>query len=544
MYNEWLSSVTTPVFWYATCLTPLLVFVLFSVFQWLISENPKETWLADENVRSWQSVINHQFEEEDTGDRIVQQYSVLDLSEDFGPEIRAEIERNDRYTFLSSVLDMDDKEFLDYSARLNEISDRDELPKFVSVLENFRQFRLETPRVLFIDQVLRNLPTVEREDASELSSLTEQILELWENFQTVIGATTPTLSQNFFEEITPTDKTERSLRLLLETKQVAGYFVIPKNFGENVVDVAFVTLTDSSRNELLGLVNWYRSIASNVVRKRRLEGEGIEPMTRHLLLYQEPEIEGDLVLEVSETMDVPKEFHRLIFMGLPFVLLLALIASLGRLISNTCDEKASKLADSLLASVSTIHLLDGKLWGTAMTSLTVMLVWAVLFPFFLLFANKNFLETIAPFVDVIVQPGIVANFALFYMLLYAFYGYFLSAFTSLFSTVNNAISAFTLFILSISIVFVPIAMAVPLISTPELQNTISFFPLSTPFVMVARSGALPGLPIYVAIVVVMFISMLGVRRISSHMFARGISDEIRLSLSRRQSASRPIGKLY
>lgn len=544
MHNEWVTSVTTPIFWYATCLTPLLVFVLFSIFQWLISENPKETWLADENVKSWQSVIKNQFEEEDTGDRIIQQYSVLDLSEDFGQEIRVEIERNDQFTFLSSILDMDDEEFHDYSARLNEISDDDELPQLVSVLENFRQYRLESPRVLFIDQVLRNLPTAEMEEASELSSLAEQILELWEKFRTVLGATTPTLSQNFFEEITPTDNTERSIRLLLETKQVAGYFVIPKNFGENVVDVAFVTLTDSSRNELLNLVNWYRSVASNVVRKHRLEGEGIEPVTRHLLIYQEPAIEGDVVFEMSDTMDVPKEFQRLIFMGLPFLLLLTLIASLGRLISNTCDEKSSKLVDSLLASVSTIHLLDGKLWGTAMTSLTVMLVWAVSFPFLLLFANKNLLETIAPFVDVIVQPGIVANFALFYLLLYAFYGYFLIAFTSLFSTVNNAISAFTMFILGISIVFVPIAMAVPLIPTPVLQNTISFFPLSTPFVMVARSGALPGLPIYVAIVVVMFISVLGVRRISSNMFKRGISDEIRLSLSRRRSASQPIGKMY
>ena len=531
--NEWLSSVTTPLFWYATCLTPLVFFIIFIVAQWFLYENPKESWLADEHVKSWQAVIENQLDQQNKRIGDVQNYAVLDLSTDIRSKIRSEIERNDQYIFLATILEMNDEEFARFSTQMHEQNDSAGIQQFISILGILRQQSLEIPRVLFLEQVLGKLPQNAKFPTLELSPIVEKFPELWRNHRTVIAATITSLSMNFFHEVISPHDTERSLRSLLDSKQIVGYFVIPPNVGENNVDISFVTLTGSSRNEFLDLVNWYRSVASDVVRKGRLESIGIEPSLRHLLLYQTPIIEGELVVEKSETIEIPKEFHRFIFIGLPFLIFFIYLVSVSRVVTNMFEEKSSKLADNLLANVSSVHLLDGKLWGTAMILLTVMLVWVGLIPLFLVLADSKLLNTITPFIDIIAQPGIVANFALFLFLLYAFYGYFLVALSSLFSTIKNSSSALVMFNVFGVMIFVFVSMGVPFIPIATIRDVISFFPPITPFVMVARSGALPAWPVYITIVAVMLVSVLGVRAMSDRIFERGISDETRISPSVR-----------
>lgn len=529
MRNEWISSVTTPIFWYSTCLIPIIFLLVYFVFLWFLEENPREAWLEDKNVVNWEFILENQREQQEKRQSPVHKFAVLDLSRDTAARIRDEIERNDHYTFLTVVLDMDDEEFDSFTLQVIGGDENGELIQFRRNLRNLRLLSLEMPRLLLIEQVLQNLPLDENFSKAELDFFVNQFPDLWDKYQTVFAANIPLLSTNFFVEVVPTHETEIAVRTLLANNEIVGYFVIPEDFGEDNVEVSFVALTDSSRADLLDLVNWYRSVATTAIQKYRFERADIDPSLQRLLLYETPIVSGDVVVETARTVEIPKEFHRFIFVGFPVILLFVLVVSTGRVISNVFDEKSSKLADNLLASISPLHLLDGKLWGAALISLTVMSVWAVVIPAILFLTGNKELRFLTPIVGIILQPGIVANFVLFLMLLYAFYGYFLVAFTSLFSTLNNSISAFVLFVLPVSFIAV-FSMVVPFIPVTFVQDVISFVPLSAPFVMVARSGSLPAWPVYVAIVVVMILSVISVRHLSKFMFVRGISDETRISL--------------
>lgn len=535
MQNEWISSVTTPVFWYATCLIPFIILVIYIVVIWLIGENPKESWLEDENVKRWEFIIESQLEEQDVRPTKVQHYAVLDLSEVTVENIRTEIARNDRYLFLVAVLAMDDTEFNHFFQTLAEESGDDVPVQLGRILRSIRQLDLDLPKARLLDQLLQDVPIPSDVSSTELSSLKAQFPRFWEQHRSSIPSSISTLSRNFFTEVVAADNSERAVRSLLANNEIVGYFVIPKNIGESNADISFVTLTEVSREDFLVLVNWYRSLVSTVIRKQRFVNADIDPVLQYQLLYQIPEVTSDLSVDTSENFEIPEQFHLFIFIGLSITLFLLMMGSTARVISNVFDEKSSKLADNLLASMSVLHLLDGKLWGTALTSLTVMLVWAFLIPLIVFGLGVSELKFLTSVVDVIAQPIIVMNFILFLILVYAFYGYFLVAFTSMFSTLNNAISAFMLFTFGLTILLIP-AVVVPLIPITLVQDVISFFPPSTPFVMVARSGSLPTWPVYLAIVGVMLLSVIGVRSLSGRLFARGISDETRIALFRQKSS--------
>ena len=536
MQNEWFSSVTTPVFWYATCLIPFIILVIYIVVIWLIGENPKESWLEDENVKRWEFVIENQLEEQDVRPTKVQHYAVLDLSEVTVENIRTEIERNDRYSFLVAVLAMDNTEFNHFFQTVAEESG-DEVPvQLGRILRSIRQLDFDLPKARLLDQLLQDVPIPSDVSSTELSSLKTQFPRFWEQHRSSIPSSISTLSRNFFTEVIAADNSERAVRSLLANNEIVGYFVIPKNIGDSNADVSFVTQTEVSREDFLVLVNWYRSLVSTVIRKQRFVNTDIDPVLQYQLLYQIPEVTSDLSVDTSENFEIPEQFHLFLFIGLSIILFLLMLGSTARVISNVFDEKSSKLADNLLASMSVLHLLDGKLWGTALTSLTVLLVWSLLIPLIVFGLGVSELKFLTSVVDVIAQPIIVMNFILFLILVYAFYGYFLVAFTSMFSTLNNAISAFMLFTFGLTILLIP-AVVVPLIPITLVQDVLSFFPPSTPFVMVARSGSLPTWPVYMAIVGVMLLSVIGVRSLSGRLFARGVSDETRISLFRQKSSS-------
>ena len=59
-------------------------------------------------------------------------------------------------------------------------------------------------------------------------------------------------------------------------------------------------------------------------------------------------------------------------------LLLAFLPGAFRLASMIQEEKSNKLTDVLLSTVLPSHLLDGKFWGTTLSSLTAVFVWIVM----------------------------------------------------------------------------------------------------------------------------------------------------------------------
>ena len=190
-------------------------------------------------------------------------------------------------------------------------------------------------------------------------------------------------------------------------------------------------------------------------------------------------------------------------------------------------EKSSKLLDSLLVKVPPNQLLDGKLWGTALIGVTVLIAWLVLIVLFTSFSAVSDITIDPALIEHLFRFDVILNFLLFLVLTYALFGYFLLGFTTMFSQLSTVISLLFIVLTGVALFGTLTALSVHLFPI-TIQNILSFFPLTSPFVMVARSTTLPGPLVYCAIVLVMFLSIYGSRALGGLMFKRGISVEVKV----------------
>ena len=116
------------------------------------------------------------------------------------------------------------------------------------------------------------------------------------------------------------------------------------------------------------------------------------------------------------------------------------------LMTNTVEEKSTKLVEVLLSDLDSVQLMDGKLIGSALTLLTVVGLWIFLISLPILVAASigvPFLPQVAEFIqsgalNSMFNPLFVVNFVIFFVLGFAFYGYSLSALGSVCSNIREA----------------------------------------------------------------------------------------------------------
>lgn len=186
-------------------------------------------------------------------------------------------------------------------------------------------------------------------------------------------------------------------------------------------------------------------------------------------------------------------------------------------LTNTTEEKSSSLGETLVSVVDPGILLDGKILGTFLSILTYMMAWMILFaiPFVLY----------PPFMDIFnyyvllgySNPIFIANFLLFLILGFAFYGYINSALGSFCTTSKEAQT------LAIPInIFLVLAVAVQTINSEALMNVVSYIPPIAPFAMIQGASELPNLPNYLLIVVLMVLAILVSRYIAVGLYGKGL----------------------
>ena len=196
-----------------------------------------------------------------------------------------------------------------------------------------------------------------------------QATRWWDSNLPAVQAAVPMLSTNFFNDVTPANATENDVNSMLALKEIIGYFVIPKDVGTESALTTFVARVDTPRGQFLDLVNWYRSIGTDVLQKQQFEKIGIEQKSQQQMLLRADFVTNDVVIEESESKLIPKSFYKFAYVALPILLFLVFFISSIRLVANIVEEKSNKLADSLLANLNPIHFMDGKLWGTAFSFL-------------------------------------------------------------------------------------------------------------------------------------------------------------------------------
>ncbi|MXX95285.1 MAG: ABC transporter permease subunit [Gammaproteobacteria bacterium] len=528
MQNEWALSIRDPKFWIATLITPVILFLIYLLLQFLVKfaviEDPREQLLESDFVTNTESLLEEFISPNRDAKSDLLKYMVLDENGSLAQKIRDRILQIDqslflRYFFQKSVGEYD---------HLVAIFGEPAVGELFNILETasgdlegvakHEHLLLKLNSTLYGSQLL---------DA-EFREFLEEFSIWWSEHLDQIKSQVPAVSVNSFQEASVNaDIANREFaENLLTTDEIIGYFVLPANVHDENAAATFVVGVKTPKSRYLELVNWYRSIATNVLVQERFNLAKLDISSQYFV--KRPDFATEDFVEVESSSILPFQgIDKFLYIGLSVVLSLIFVMIGTRLVGVFMTEKSSKLLDSLLVKVPPNQLLDGKLWGTALIGVTVLIAWLVLIVLFTSFSAVSDITIDPALIEHLFRFDVILNFLLFLVLTYALFGYFLLGFTTMFSQLSTVISLLFIVLTGVALFGTLTASSVHLFPI-TIQNILSFFPLTSPFVMVARSTTLPDPLVYCAIVLVMFLSIYGSRALGGLMFKRGISVEVKV----------------
>ncbi|MDE0645697.1 MAG: ABC transporter permease [Gammaproteobacteria bacterium] len=526
--NEWMLSIRDPKFWIATLITPVILFLIYLLLQFLVKfaviEDPREQLLELDFVTNTESLLEEFISLNRDAKSDLLKYMVLDENGSLAQKIRDRILQIDQSLFLRYFFEKSVGEYDHLVAVFGEPA----VAELINILETASG---DLERVAKQEQLLLKLNTTLNGSQlldAEFREFLEEFSIWWSEHLNQIKSQVPAVSVNFFQEasVSAAIANREFAENLLTTDEIVGYFVLPANVHDENAAATFVVGAKTPKSRYLELVNWYRSVATDVLVHERFKVANLDISSQYLV--KRPDFATEDFVEVEPSSILPFQgIDKFLYIGLSVVLSLIFVMIGTRLVGVFMTEKSSKLLDSLLVKVPPNQLLDGKLWGTALIGVTILIAWLVLIVLFTSFSAVSDITIDPALIEHLFRFDVIFNFLLFLVLTYALFGYFLLGFTTMFSQLSTALGLF-MFVL-IGVVFVGILTAAFVHLLPiTIQNILSFFPLISPFVMVARSATLPGPLVYCAIVLVMLVSVYGSRTLGGLMFKRGISVEVKV----------------
>lgn len=514
---------TSWVFWLSAGFAPFLLFLVGVGIKFLLDEPDHTQWLDDKEVNSPDFFIDWLVTHNKGKHGDVLTYGVLDLSDSVSRDVRKEIDGNDRYEFVTTVLDLQADEYERMQANIRDEIESDR-GSFLERLDQLRRLSLSEPRELTLAPLLDVGSNIDPNQFDALTNCADEFSDWWSHHRDVVASVVPTISTNFFSEIRGEETTEAELQELLKSKQIAGYFVIPENVSDAVTELVFVSRSDRLKTPVLTLVNWYRSIVTNALRKNRSLAAGVAPnwlgygMTRTTISTEK--------LATDRATPSKRDYPNYFLWVLIYVMVVLYSIGMQSLSLSVVEEKSSKLMDQLMSNLNPSELLDAKVWGNSLVHLTMLGIWIVLFALFLEIPWSQNLGSFDEMFQFFFQPSVLVHFLLFNLLLYGFYGYALTAISSSYDHVKNARRTMGFFIIFLVFPFAFSAISVQFTSSELILNGLSLIPPCIPYIMVARSTTtLPDWPMYLAIFAVMIFSIGVVRLLSITPFAVGIGGE-------------------
>ncbi len=486
--RDWSDAASSKVFWIASLLGPVLI-VVFAVVSGM---------LVNISVTSSGTVS----------------YGVLDRSGGLAEDIAAEIKTDALIDFFEE-LDLED----------------------LTEEENIVRWVVNEIETVGLDSVITSLVTIN--DSEVKQQKLQDFITWWQDNTQRIIELAPSVSMSKYihinidedDEISNTPK-QSMFNRLIEDESILGYFVIPEDVVNSYQGAQFVTseILDTS-----DISDWYGSYANTVVQQKRSEIANIDAetaawITQRVYFNPSKPIDGtDPDSAGSEEFSLLETAGRFIPAIYQYVLWFMVLIGSTMLMTNTIEEKSSKLVEVLLSDMDANLLMDGKLLGSALILLTVIGCWLTLPTLLFGFGGGSLLlfnPTMAEIVNMellgtIFKPIYLVNFVIFLVMGFAFYGYLLSAVGAVCENVRDAqvlSTPITLFLV------VPMLLIVPLALNPDglLAIICAVIPPFTPFVMMTISAELPALPWYLLIVAWMAVATYGTRWVAGRIYSRGI----------------------
>jgi ABC-2 type transport system permease protein len=263
---------------------------------------------------------------------------------------------------------------------------------------------------------------------------------------------------------------------------------------------------------------WAERVVNKEVHRRRCLRSGVPPDEIDPLLQPVPVLSKGLSKRTAQGKieDPPTESqiaHFLMPVGLIMLMFLLIMVGATPLMQGVVEEKMQRIAEVLLGSVRPFELMLGKLFGMIGVSLTVAALYL---------AGAYGAAYWYGFADYL-PASLLLWFVIYQMLAVLMYG---SLFIAIGAACTDMKETQSLLLPVMMVACLPLFLLVKIIESPNgaFTTAISFFPPSTPMLMITRQAVPPGIPWWqpvVGVVVVLLATALCVY-VAGRIFRVGI----------------------
>jgi ABC-2 type transport system permease protein len=238
------------------------------------------------------------------------------------------------------------------------------------------------------------------------------------------------------------------------------------------------------------LPRWLQTTVSAIViserfRQSSIDRATVDRLTRPVRMDQLGLVQRDAHGGVKPAERVDRLRSAVVPVILMFLVFMPVMTITPQLMNNVIEEKMSRISEVLLGSVTPFDLMLGKLLGAGGVSIVIA------------FTYTGGAYAAAAYFGLagIVSAGLLVEFGVFLALALLLFGSLYLAIGSACSTFRDAQSLMMPVML---VTIFPMMMLGPILKTPDSLFAVgaSFFPFSTPYIMLMRSGLNPPAPLW------------------------------------------------
>ena len=335
------------------------------------------------------------------------------------------------------------------------------------------------------------------------------------------------------EQLRPWLTGERALVVDGQSSNLFALILIPAQVNGAIVRPGAATLSATTTNN--GIQYWASNLTdtrlpnaiersiNNTIRNNEFVSRGVDVQvvrnvqrTRMPLSRLDPrKAEGQEAVSVADT------FRQWAPVGFVYLMFISLMQSVQYLLSNTIEEKSNRIIEVLLASVTPLELMMGKLFGIGLSGITTILAWLLSFFLFIALYPGTETELISQFFNVLLSSDLIPYFIFYFLAGYALYAGIFLAIGSLCNTLKEAQS---LMMPMMMILIVPLVTMTFIAQDPNgpVARIMSWIPLFTPFTMMNRAAAEPPMIDVIGTTIILLLTIALVLWLSGKIFRQGV----------------------
>ena len=343
-------------------------------------------------------------------------------------------------------------------------------------------------RIAVVDQTGKlydrlNASLVSREDKSEAASVADETTKAiqMDSSERVQQAANRQRQKVWLQKVEtanePLEQTREELRRRIREKEIDLYLILPAD----VLERGSADLVGNSTGDIFAKNNLENAV-SNAVREARLEEARIDPQTVRTL-SRRTELKTARLDAGGETEDSGQLFF--VAFGISFVIYLTILMYGQMVLGAVIEEKETRIAEILFASVRPFTLMVGKLVGVSCVALTQLAIWGLAFITFVALGTNALTWKGVPIQLPGIRPMLFVYFALFFLLGYFIYSTVYALVGSMVTTPQEGAQLAMPIILLLAVAFY---CAFPVMRSPNSPFAVwvSIFPFFASITMVVR----------------------------------------------------------